>query len=586
LISQLRSYALGPHTEALRIGIWRRTANWQDLVALVLLVTTIILIGSGARQMLAPFTVAHAPHISLSPIALPNYALRTTLRMLGALLASLVFTFTYATLAAKSRRAEMVLIPLLDVLQSVPVLGYLSFTVVFFASLSPDRALGVELAAIFAIFTSQAWNMAFSFFQALRTVPFDLDEASRGYRFSGWQRFWRLEVPFAMPGLVWNTMMSMSGGWFFVVASEAISVGNLNVALPGVGSYVARAIQERDLAAVGWAIVAMTVTIFIYDQLLFRPIVAWADKFRYEQTAAAVVPRSWVIDLFRRTSLLRAAGESVAACTQAAARARLSFGLFARPLVIRAVPSSVADVAWYGLILLVIIYLGATLFRFAAAELSWSDLVQAATNGGITLLRVIVLIIIATLIWVPIGVFVGLRPRLAEKVQPVAQFLAAFPANLLFPVAVYLIVKFSLSPQIWLSPLMILGTQWYILFNVIAGASAFPTDFREAAATFRINGWRWWRNVMLPGIFPYYVTGAITASGGAWNASIVSEAVSWGPTKLNGSGLGAYIAQMTEAGDYPRIALGIAVMSVLVVAMNRLLWRPLYAYAERRTRLD
>jgi NitT/TauT family transport system permease protein len=244
------------------------------------------------------------------------------------------------------------------------------------------------------------------------------------------------------------------------------------------------------------------------------------------------------------------------------------------------------DVVWYGLVLLAILYLGSVLLRFAGAELSWGDVFDAIGNGGITLLRVAILIVIATMIWVPIGVAVGLRPALAEKVQPVAQFLAAFPANLLFPVAVYLIVRFHLSPKIWLSPLMILGTQWYIMFNVIAGASAFPTDFKEAAASFRIRGWRWWRDVMLPGIFPYYVTGAITASGGAWNASIVSEAVSWGPTKLNGSGLGAYIAQMTEAGDYPRIALGIAVMSVLVVATNRLLWRPLYAYAERRTRLD
>jgi len=468
----------------------------------------------------------------------------------------------------------------------VPVLGYLSFTVLFLVSLSPDSAFGVEIATIFAIFTSQAWNMAFSFFQSLRTIPYDLDEASRGFRFSGWQRFWRLEVPFAMPGLIWNTMMSMSGGWFFVVASEAISVGDLHVALPGIGSYVERAIEHRDLAAVGWAIVAMTVTIFIYDQLLFRPLVAWADKFRYEQTAAAVAPRSWVIDLFQRTSLLRPVGASIGAMTQAAARARLSVRLFARPLAGRKVPSRLLDVVWYGLVLLAILYLGSVLLRFAGAELSWGDVFDAIGNGGITLLRVAILIVIATMIWVPIGVAVGLRPALAEKVQPVAQFLAAFPANLLFPVAVYLIVRFHLSPKIWLSPLMILGTQWYIMFNVIAGASAFPTDFKEAAASFRIRGWRWWRDVMLPGIFPYYVTGAITASGGAWNASIVSEAVSWGPTKLNGSGLGAYIAQMTEAGDYPRIALGIAVMSVLVVATNRLLWRPLYAYAERRTRLD
>ena len=573
------------HAEVLSGGVWhQQTPNWRDLAALVLIVAVILLIGLGARQMLAPFPAAQQPEISLSPSVLPNYALRTTMRMLAALVASLLFTFTYGTLAAKSRRAEMVLIPLLDVLQSVPVLGYLSFTVVFFVSLSPNRALGVELAAIFAIFTSQAWNMTFSFFQSLRTIPYDLDEASRGFRFSGWQRFWRLEVPFAMPGLVWNTMMSMSGGWFFVVASEAISVGDLHVALPGIGSYVERAIEARDLTAVGWAILAMTVTIFIYDQLLFRPLVAWADKFRYEQTAATIVPRSWILELFRRTSLLRTAGETIGATTQAAARARLSVRLFARPLA--GIPSRLLDGVWYGLVLLAIAYLGWVLLRFVGTELSSTDLLAAIGNGGITLLRVAILIVIATVIWVPIGVAVGLRPLLAERVQPVVQFLAAFPANLLFPVAVYLIVRFNLSPLIWLSPLMILGTQWYIVFNVIAGASAFPTDFKEAAATFRIRGWRWWRNVMLPGIFPYYVTGAITASGGAWNASIVSEVVSWGPTKLNGSGLGAYIAQMTEAGDYPRIALGIAVMSVLVVATNRLLWRPLYAYAERRTRLD
>jgi NitT/TauT family transport system permease protein len=575
------------HAEILRHGLWRpRTANWQDVLATALLVATIVLLGLGARQMLAPFMAARQPEISLSPAVLPVYALRTTVRMLAALVASFTFTFTYATLAAKSRRAETVLIPLLDVLQSVPVLGYLSFTVVFFVSLFPGSILGPELAAIFAIFTSQAWNMAFSFFQALRTIPHDLDEASRSFRFSAWQRFWRLEVPFAMPGLIWNTMMSMSGGWFFVVASEAISVGDLHVALPGIGSYVARAIEEHNLGAVGWAIMAMTVTIVIYDQLLFRPLVAWADKFRYEQTAAQTLPRSWVIELFRRTRILKPAGEHVGTMLQTVARARLSVPSFVWPFERSLMLSRFLDILWYGAILLGIVYAGWILTRYVGSELSWTDISDVLGNGSLTLLRVAILIVIATVIWVPIGVAVGLRPNVAEKVQPLAQFLAAFPANLLFPVAVYLIVRFDLAPKIWLSPLMILGTQWYILFNVIAGASAFPSDLREAAASLRMSRWRWWREVMLPGIFPYYVTGAITASGGAWNASIVSEAVTWGPTKINGSGLGAYIAQMTEAGDYPRIALGIAMMSVLVVAMNRLVWRPLYAFAERRTRLD
>ncbi|HYA86723.1 MAG TPA: ABC transporter permease subunit [Nitrospirota bacterium] len=575
------------HAEVIRGGVWhQRIPSWRDLIVIVLVLAIVILIGVGTRQMVAPLLVAQQPEITLSPKVLPLFALRTTMRMLAALAASLIFTFTYATLAAKSRRAEIVLLPLLDVLQSVPILGYLSFTVVFFVSLFPHSMLGMELAAIFAIFTSQAWNMAFSFYQSLRTIPRDLDEASRSFRHSGWQRFWRLEVPFAMPGLIWNMMMSMSGGWFFVVASEAISVGNTQFTLPGIGSYVARAIQDRDLAAVGWAIIAMTLTILIYDQLLFRPLVAWAEKFRFEQTAAQIVPRSWVLELVRRTKLLRFIGEPVGTGIQFVGRARLVLPSAVRRLHRWSPSRGVVDVAWYGFILAAIGYGVWALMQFAGTKLSWGDVAIAASNGALTLLRVAILIIIATAIWVPIGVGVGLRPKLAEKVQPIVQFLAAFPANLLFPVAVFLIVRFNLAPKIWLSPLMILGTQWYILFNVIAGASAFPSDFREAAASFRIRGLRWWQDVMLPGIFPYYVTGAITASGGAWNASIVSEAVSWGPTTLSASGLGAYIAQMSAAGDYPRIALGIVVMSVLVIAMNRLLWRPLYAFAERRTRLD
>ena len=330
----------------------------------------------------------------------------------------------------------------------------------------------------------------------------------------------------------------------------------------------------------------MTIAIVIYDQLLFRPMVAWADKFRFEQTAAQIVPRSWVLELFRRSSLVRHISEPIGMGLHRAARARLVLPQRIRQATHWSVPRSVADAIWYGLLIVGIAYVGWALLRYAGSALSWGDLRTAASNGVLTLLRVAVLIVLASVIWVPIGVIVGLRPKLTERIQPIAQFLAAFPANLLFPVAVSLILRFDLSPKIWLSPLMILGTQWYILFNVIAGASAFPSDFREAAASFRVRPWHWWRDVILPGIFPYYVTGAITASGGAWNASIVSEAVSWGPTKLSASGLGAYIAQMTEAGDYARIALGVAVMSVLVIATNRLLWRPLYLYAERRTRLD
>ena len=574
------------HAEVLNGGRWLpHIPRWRDLFAVLLVLGMVLLLGNGARQMVGPLVVASQPEIALSPLALPGSVLRTVMRMLAALALSLLFTLTYATLAAKSRRAEMVLIPLLDVLQSVPILGYLSFTVVFFMALFPGNVLGAELAAIFAIFTSQAWNMAFCFYQALRTIPTDLDEASRGFRASAWQRFWRLEVPFAMPGLVWNMMMSMSGGWFFVVASEAIAVGDVQVALPGVGAYVARAIAQRDLGAIGWAILAMAVAIVLVDQLLFRPMVTWADKFRFEQTASQVMPKSWLLDLFHRSIWMQQLTAPVGVALHKAARARLSWA--PAPIAWNvSIPRRLGDALWLALCAAGVGYAAMALYRMTGHAVSWADVAVVVRAGVFTLARVVVLIALASAIWVPIGVAVGLSPRWTARVQPVAQFLAAFPANLLFPVAVFLILHFRLSPNIWLSPLMILGTQWYILFNVIAGAAAFPSDLRETATSFRIRSPNWWRKVMLPGILPYYVTGAITASGGAWNASIVAEAVSWGTVQLHAEGLGAYVAQMTATGDYPRIALGIAVMSLMVIATNRLVWRPLYAYAERRMRLD
>lgn len=572
---------------ALEAGRRRRFApNLWDALAFGLLFGALILIVHGGQGTLVPLAALNQTPVSLDPAQLPEYALRTTLRMLAAILASLVFTFLYGALAAKSRRAEMVLIPMLDILQSVPVLGFLSFTVVGFMSLFPGKVLGVELAAIFAIFTSQAWNMTFSFYQSLKTVPRDLDEASRSFRLTGWQRFWRLEVPFSMPGLVWNTMMSMSGGWFFVVASEAISVGDTTITLPGVGSYVALAIKEQNLPAVGWAVLAMLAVILIYDQLLFRPLVAWADKFRVETSASGAAPSSWLLSAARRTRLFQRLLRPLGALLSAVPRQRLALHVAVPAEARRALSSPLSDKVWLALVLAVTAYCLWTIVTFVATELTLPEVAQAFGLGVLTMLRVIVLIALATLIWVPIGVWIGLRPAWAERVQPMAQFLAAFPANIIFPFAVVAIVRLGLDPDIWLSPLMVLGTQWYILFNVVAGASAFPNDLREAAGTFRIRGWSWWKKVMLPGIFPYYVTGAITASGGSWNASIVAEVASWGDTTLRAHGIGAYIADATAAGDYPRIVLGIAVMSIFVILFNRLLWRPLYVFAGRRLRLD
>lgn len=564
--------------QALRPNVW-------DLVALVLVTGAMVLIVYGGEQTTLPLSMLDTTPVSLDPANLPLYALRTTMRMLLAIICSTIFTFIYAALAAKSRRAEMVLISLLDILQSVPILGFLTFTVVFFLNLFPGNVFGAELACVFAIFTSQAWNMTFSMYQSMRNVPKDLEEASQSFHLSGWQRFWRLDVPFAMPGLIWNAMMSMSGGWFFVVASEAITVGDTTVTLPGVGSYVALAIKEQNLAAIGYAILTMLLVIIVYDQLLFRPVVAWADKFRFEQTASATAPTSWMLDLFRRTRALRALTYPFAALNRVFSNLRV-------PLPGRLIerarsgpPSRVIDAVWLAIVIACTGYAAWRVYQYLSASLALSDVLSAVGFGFVTLARVVVLIALATLIWVPVGVWIGLRPKLAERIQPLAQFLAAFPANLAFPVFVVVIVRFGLDPNVWLSPLMILGTQWYILFNVIAGASAFPTDLREAAGSFHLKGWRWWIKVVLPGIFPYYITGAITASGGSWNASIVAEVASWGDTRLTATGLGAYIAKATEAGDFPRVVLGIAIMCMLVTLFNRLLWRPLYAFGERRLRL-
>jgi len=558
----------------------RRLPNIWDAAAIIGVLGALIAFAHGAEGTFVRISAPGATQVSLNPVHLPAYAVRTTLRMFAALLASLVFTFTYGTAAAKSRRAGLVLIPLLDILQSVPILGFLTFTVVFFMGLFPGRVMGLELASIFAIFTSQAWNMAFSLYQSLKTVPADLAEASISFHLTPWQRFWRLEVPFAVPGLVWNTMMSMSGGWFFVVASEAVTVGDTTWTLPGIGSYVAVALQQRNIKAVVYAIIAMAVVILLYDQLLFRPLVAWSSKFRFETTAAVTGPDPWMLRLMRRTRLLSTIGDTIGALATSIGGLRLSLRR-SKPAA-RGRPSRTLDVLWLAVLFLVLIWALRRVAAFTTQSLGWADVGHALVLGIFTMIRVVVLMVLASLVWVPIGVFIGLRPVWARRVQPLAQFLAAFPANLLFPPFVLAIVFFHLNADIWLTPLMILGTQWYILFNVIAGAAAFPGDLREAADNFRVGGLLWWRKVIIPGIFAYYVTGAITASGGAWNAAIVSEVASWGNTKLVAHGLGAYIATATSAGDMQRVVLGVAVMSGFVVLFNRLLWRPLYGYAQRR----
>jgi NitT/TauT family transport system permease protein len=563
----------------------RALPNQWDLIAFAAILAILTAIAKSYHGISAPLPAASESPISLDYWQLPYYALRTTLRMFAALAASLIFTFTYATLAAKSRRAEMILIPVLDILQSVPVLGFLSFTVTFFLGLFPGNTMGAELAAVFAIFTSQAWNMAFSFYQSLRTVPEDLNEVARGFRLTGWQKFWQLEAPFAMPGLIWNTMMSMSGGWFFVVASEAITVGDTTITLPGVGSFIAKANDAGDWSAIGAAVLTMGIVILLYDQLLFRPIVAWAAKFRVELSVSQDVESSWVLNLIKRTYWLRLGSAPILGALRSISLWPVRFPTLAPAQKTSKERSRLLDAIWILIIVAVAAWAAWLTISYIATELSWDEVGHVFVLTFYTLIRVVALMLLATLVWVPISVWIGLRPRWAEAIQPIAQFLAAFPVNLLFGAAVSLVLAYNLNSNIWLSFLIVFGTQWYIVFNTIGGAAAFPNDLREAAANFRIRGWRWWTQVMIPAIAPYYLTGAITASGGSWNASIVAEYVKWKDHTVVAQGVGSYIAQATDKGDFPRIVLGVAMMSLFVTLFNRLFWRRLYAYAERRLRL-
>jgi NitT/TauT family transport system permease protein len=561
--------------------------NYWDAIALCFVLGILILLGLGAQGMSSPYQLGEPIPISLDPAYLPYYGLRSVLRMGLALACSLLFTLIVGTAAAKSTHAERFLIPLIDILQSVPVLGYLSITVVVFIALFPNSLLGPECAAIFAIFTAQVWNMTLSFYQSLKTVPEDLEEAAQMFQLSPWQRFWKLDAAFAMPGLLWNAMMSMSASWFFVVASEAISVNHQNITLPGIGSYIALAVQHADIQAVCFAILAMFVVILLYDQILFRPLNEWIEKFKFEQVKEEVDTYSWVAQMFRRTKWLRHGKHFF----------YIVWDYFVNlPSMIQKPTSQIVSykknnhsywiVTWYIFLCIGFLVTLILLIQFVFSAVMLKEAGHVIYFGLITALRVIALIILSSIVWIPLGVWIGLRPRVAKTAQPLIQFLASFPVNLLYPIAVLLIVQYDLNINIWSSVMMMLGAQWYIAFNVIAGTIALPKDLRQAAGSLNVRGWLWWRKLILPGIFPYFVTGAITASGGAWNASIIAEIMSWGKTQLVATGLGAYITQQANAGDFQRLVLGIAVMCMYVLIINSILWRPLYRFVQERFKLS
>ena len=467
--------------------------------------------------------------------------------MFAALGLSLLFTFVYATAAARLRRAQKVMLPVLDILQSVPILGFLSVTITGFIALFPGSQLGLECASIFAIFTSQAWNMTFAFYHSLSSQPRDLDEAARNLRLSRWQRFWRVDVPSGMIPLVWNGMMSFGGGWFFLVASEALSVNNHHYALPGIGSYVATATADGDLGKVFIAIGVMVIMVVGVNVVFWRPLTAWAERFRVEESEATEAPRSVVLNLLRRSHVPTLMGRLFGWLVSPLDRLMAVFGLAEHPLRTSPGRRRAGDIVFAVVVLVAVSYGVFRLGAYINATAGFGEVLHALGLGLVTFGRVIVLVVAATLIWVPIGVWIGLNPKVSRLAQPVVQVLASFPANFLFPIATAVLVSTGISLNWGGIVLMSLGAQWYILFNVIAGASSVPNDLREAAANLQLPRALWWRRLILPAIFPSYVTGGITAAGGAWNASIVAEVVSYGSTTLVATGLGAYISQATSA---------------------------------------
>lgn len=576
-------------------NIWRNNrffTTWRpniwDFVAMLLVFALLVLCALGAKQMSVPYHLGQTIPIHLEAKYLPSYALNTVIRMLIAMLISLLFTFVVGTLAVKNKHAERVIIPCIDILQSVPVFAYLSLTIAGFIALFPGSMWGPECAVIFMLFTAQVWNMTLGFYQSLRNIPKNLDEAASMFQLSAWQRFWRLEVPFAMPSLIWNFMLSMSASWFFIVGTEAISVNNQTILLPGIGSYIAVANQQTNIAAIFYAIIVMLVVIILYDQLLCRPIVCWADKFKAELTAGEHAPKSWIVTLLLKTRLLFYLGEFVGLLLDAIVNIKFTHVdnrvRLQKPMKQN---TKIAFITvWYTFIFLISTLGIFFLLHFIFHDISIKEAGYVFVLGLYTTIRLMVLIVVSSLIWIPVGVWIGMRPNVARYAQPIVQILAAFPANLFFPLFVIFILTYHLNADIWLTPLIILGAQWYILFNVIAGASAIPEDIHAVTRSFGVRGVLWWWRVILPGIFPFYITGAITSAGGAWNASVLAEIVHWGNNTVVAHGLGAYITQYTTTGDFPRVVLGMVIMCIYVLAFNRIIWQPLYNLSQRRFLLD
>lgn len=567
----------------------RPAPRWVDALLFVAVAAAGYGIARAAAEWRGPITSGAA--IDLSPSRLPYYAGLSTLRMVVAYVLSLLFSLAYARIAAGSRPAERVMLPLLDILQSIPILSFMPGVVLGLAALFPGRALGLELAAVVLIFTSQAWNLAFSFHQSLITIPRELSEAASVYRLSRWRRFTKLELPFGAIALIANSMMSWAGGWFFLMASEQFTLGDKNLRLPGLGSYLAGAADAGQTRALLLGLATLIALIVLLDVLLWRPLVAWSDRFKFEQSSSSDAPQSAVLDALtgstavrwvRRyaltplmTVLDRALSPSSIGEGTVSPRHRTVRRFWGTALALAAALVVVPLILWAG-------WKTATVVATLSAS-QWRYVFLAA---GATFLRTSIALLIAVAWTVPVGVAVGMNPRLSRKLQPLVQIAASVPATAVFPVLLLALLALPGGLNLAAVALMLLGTQWYVLFNVIAGAMAIPSDLREAAITYHVTGWRRWKTLILPAVFPYLVTGMITATGGAWNASIVSEYVTFAGNKVSTLGLGSLIARAADRGQFPLLLAGTLVMSAIVITGNRLVWRRLYVLAESRFRLE
>ncbi|HMD49566.1 MAG TPA: ABC transporter permease subunit [Bryobacteraceae bacterium] len=525
------------------------------------------------------------PVIDLHASALPKYAVYSVARIFVAYALSLGFTVVYAWVAAHNARAERIMVPLLDTLQSIPVLSFLPGVMLAMVSLFPTKQLGVELGSILLILTGQVWNMTFSVYSSMKAIPREMLEAAEIYRMNWWQRLMQLELPYAAIGLVWNSMMSVAGAWFFLMACEMFVLGNRDLRLPGLGSYLQTASNAGDMGAIGWGLAVMIAVIILIDQLIWRPVIAWSEKFKMEQVEASQSPHSWVLDLLRRSRALSLAGRT------AVEPAREKLGLhFAHAASVRQDAGRSAAAVWLSRIVGAVALGG---LAFAGVKmvimlggLSRLDVFTIFRGAGATFLRVELTLLLAGLWTIPVGVIVGLHPRLSAVAQPIAQIAASVPATALFPIVLLFLIRVGGGLGVGSILLLLLGTQWYILFNVIAGASAIPSDLKEVCEVFHLGRWERWRQLFLPAIFPYLVTGFVTASGGAWNASIVAEYFKFQGKTISTVGLGATISAATDKGDFPMLLGATVVMATMVVVFNRLVWRRLYGLASTRYKLE